>query len=208
MGVAKMQTNEELVRCIQTGERDKLVILWEQVHRLAIKTANRWIAATPGRGLEIEDYLQAAFIALISAVERFDMAYEGKFTTLYSVYLRKEYAAADGLISERQRRDPLRGYISLDIPIDKENPESGSLGELIPDPAAEAAMLSVDERDRQECLHMAMEKAISKLPEPQQTVIQDKYYRDMPVDQKTLRAAIRVLRHPSCSRDLREFLQV
>lgn len=200
-----MQTNEELVRCIQAGERDKLVTLWEQVRRLAIKTANRWIAAIPGRGLEIEDYLQAAFIALIQAVERFDMTYEGKFTTLYSVYLRKEYAAADGLISERQRRDPLRGYISLDIPIDKENPESGSLGELIPDPAAEAAMLSVDERDIHERLHMELEKAISTLPETQQTVIRDKYYREMPVEKKALNAALRALRHPSCSRELRKF---
>lgn len=203
-----MQTNEELVQRIQAGEMDKLIILWQQVSRLAIKTANRWIAATPGRGLEIEDYLQAAFIALIQAAERFDAASDNKFTTLYFVYLKKEYAAADGLISQRQQRDPLRGYISLDIPIDKENPESGSLGELIPDPAAEAAMLSVDERDSQERLRTAMEKAISKLPEIQQTAIRDKYYRELPVDAKTLSTAIRALRHPNVSRSLREFMKV
>ena len=49
-------TNEELAVMVQSGDRDALLVLWEQVRRLVWKYANRW-AVYGGNGVEAEDLL-------------------------------------------------------------------------------------------------------------------------------------------------------
>ena len=66
-------TNEELVMLIQSGERDRLIELWQQIRRMALKEAVRW-AAYRSNGVELDDLEQAGFIALMRAVDGFDPA--------------------------------------------------------------------------------------------------------------------------------------
>lgn len=197
-------SNEELAAMIQSGERERLIELWQQIRRMALKEAVRW-AAYHSNGVELDDLEQAGFIALMRAVDSFDPAAGARFSTWYHRILRTEFAAATGRRTEKQRRDPLDAAVSLDVPVGED--EGGTtLGELVPDPAAEAAVLDVEHREYLCRLHAALETAIVTLPLDLQTAIRGRYYRGETVDANAHNKALRMLRAPKCSRALRTYL--
>lgn len=179
-----MATNEELAAA---GD---LLPLWEAVQRLVWKQARRWAGIG---GAEMEDLVQVGFIAMMEAVRTFNPE-AGAFSTWLCLHIRREFTEATG----RRRRDPLQGAVSLDVPLDEE--DGSTLGELIPDPTAEAAVLEVAERDRRERIRAIL----GELPEDQRRAVVDRYYLGRTVDKKVHAAALRQLRHPSMSRRLRE----
>lgn len=200
-----MASNEELAQMVKSGERDRLIELWRQIRRMALKEAVRW-AAYHSNGVELDDLEQAGFIALMRAVDGFDPAAGARFSTWYHRILRTEFAAATGQRTEKRRRDPLDAAVSLDVPVG-ENEDGTTLGELVPDPAAETAMLDAEERMQQERLHAALEAAIlSTMPPDLQAAIRGRYYRGEIVDANAHNKALRALRNPRCSRLLKEYL--
>ena len=111
---------------------------------------------------------------------------------------------ACGVQTERARRDPLRcSPLSLDAPAPG-GEDNSDLGELVADPAAAAALENVDELDRRERLHNALETALQQLPEAQQTAVRSQVLPGLPVDRAALSAALRALRRPRLSRPLLE----
>lgn len=101
--------------------------------------------------------------------------------------------------------EPIDNAISLETPLtDEENADV--LGDLIIDTAAEKAIDAVAEADMAQRLHKALETAIDTLPEPQKTAIVQRYYMGERADNKALNAALRALRRPNISRELRGFL--
>lgn len=77
--------------------------------------------------------------------------------------------------------------------------DSDMFADLIPDPAAEAAIEGVDVR-------LGVAEVLAELPEEQQRAVMGKYWHDLTVDKKTLNAAMKRLRHPDCSRRLKAYL--
>lgn len=197
-------SNEELVALIQGGERDKLVELWRQVRRMALKEAVRW-AAYRSNGVELEDLEQAGFIALIRAADSFDPTAGARFSTWYYPIVKDEFQRATGRRTERQRRDPLDAAASLDVPVG-EDTGSTTLGELVPDPGAVQAFEDIVEQMQKEQLHAAPETAIAILPSELQAAIRGRYYRGEAVDTNAHSKALRMLRAPKCSRALRAYL--
>lgn len=197
-------SNEELVGLIQSGERDRLMELWQQVRRMALKEAGRW-AAYRSNGVELEDLAQAGFIALMRAADSFDPTAGCRFSTWYYPVMKDEFQRAAGRRTEKQRRDPLHSAASLDIPVG-EDEDSTTLGELVPDPAAEAAMLGVERREDLRRLHAALEAAVAILPPDLQTAIRARYYCGEIVDANAHNRAMRMLRAPKCFKALRVFL--
>ena len=66
-------TNEELATIIQAGERAHILTLWEQVRRFAYRQSKRWYLALGSRaGMDLEDFHQVAFLALLEALEGWD----------------------------------------------------------------------------------------------------------------------------------------
>ena len=197
-------TNEELAVLIQNGERDKLLELWEQVRRFAWGQAKRW-AAYRDSGMELEDFMQTGFLALLDAVQRYDPL-GGKFLTMYNLRLKNAFTEAAGLRTQRMAQDLLRHAISLDTPLTDVLGDPRTLADVTIGPAAEVEMEDVDERDRQVRLRAALEAALAKLPEDQHEAIRDKYYRGQRVDSKAHAAALRALRQPSASRELKAYI--
>lgn len=187
-------TNEELAVLVQAGQADVLA-LWKQVRRFAIQRARRMERAVGVRGgVTVEDLTQEGFLALLDALERWKPECEHTFITYFGTSLKKAFWECCGMRSEKQNRDPLRDCISLDQPANPDDPDSGTLGDLQPDPAA---MVDID-------LRVTMEWAISQLPVAHQAVIREKFwYGRQPADTKLLQAALKNLRHPSISRTLR-----
>lgn len=193
-------SNEELVELIQAGDRDRLLELWEQVRLLVLKFARKW--AGIGR-LELDDLMQCGFIAMMEAAATYDGS--AAFTTWLGWYIKKEFNIACGQRTERQRREPLLNAKSLDEPLTGAE-DSGTLGDLVADPAATAAFEAVEDDGRQQLLYATLMDAVGALPENQRQAVRCKYWKQERVDTKTLNAALKRLRHPSVSRQLLAYM--
>lgn len=196
-------TNEELAAIVQSGERDRLIELWQQVRRMALKEAVRW-AAYHSNGVETDDLEQAGFLALMRAVDSFDPTAGAGFSTWYYHFLKTEFERATGRRTEKQQRDPLNDAASLDAPITEDS--DLSLGDAVADPYAEVAIEDVDRRLDQHRLHAALETAIATLPPELQLVIRGRYFRGEIVDANAHNKAMRLLRTPKCSQALKAYL--
>ena len=128
-------TNEELVALIQSGERDKLPELWEQVERFVAQQARRRHLLSGGAGgVEAENLYQSGYIALVAAVDSYDPAAGRAFIGWLALALKTAFAEAGGCRSIKQARDPLRHAGSLDVPVSED--DNTMIGDLIADPGA------------------------------------------------------------------------
>lgn len=201
-------TNEELARQIQQGERGLILSLWEQVRRFALQQARRWAYLGRG-GVTMEDLEQAAFLALLDALEGWKSA-EGQFLTWYGLRLKSVFAEATGQRTQRDRKDPLDRALSLEAPVGDED-DTLTLADVIPDPQAEAAMERIGVWD-------ALYTAVEGLPAPQREELRRRYWLGQSTAEisaatgsteqevrKLEAAALRTLRHPRVSRSLRVY---
>ena len=106
--------------------------------------------------------------------------------------------AATGYNSKRSRFDPLQIAVILDAPLSDDD-DSDTFADLIPDPAAEAAIEGMD-------IRLGVAGVLAELPEEQRKAVYDKYWCDLQVDARTHAAAMKRLRHPDCSRRLKAYL--
>lgn len=199
-------TNEDLAKAIQTGDQDKLLELWEAVRRFAWQQTRRWAGIG---GMDAQDYLQTAFLALLEALEGWDSS-RGNFFAWYSLRLKGAFTEAAGLRTQRERRDPLQGYLSLDAPLTDDEGDPLHLSDLIPDPAAERQINAVAERDFMAKRKAAVRLAVSQLSQQERRVLYSRYWRGNTVEETAMaleipkktaymieKKAIRQLRHPS-----------
>lgn len=199
-------SNEELAAAIQAGDIGHLLQLWEQVRRFAVKQAGRWCRALGDRaGVTQEDLTQCAFLALLDAPSGYNPE-GGSFIGWYAMSLKSAFTAACGVRTQRDRQDPMRSALSMDAPLTDTEGDPFTLADVTEDPSAEAAIQSVEERDRIQRLHDALEAAIETLPGDQQTAIREKYYCGGTADTRTVNTALRALRQPRISWKLREYL--
>lgn len=140
-------SNEELVAQIQAGAVEDMATLWEQVVQLVKWKAKRIMTALELRGspcgVDFEDLVQSGYPALVAAVEHYSPD-KGAFSTWFMYHLQKEFAEITGFRTNRSRNDPLNTAYSLDTPLDAEDAESSSFGELIQDKQATANMEAVE----------------------------------------------------------------
>ena len=193
-------SNEEIAVLAQTGDKDALLTLWAQVRRLAWKFIPRWRAATTAGGLEDADLEQIAFVGLMRAVDSFRPDAEWRFSTIFVRAVQNELAAAVGR-TDRQLSDPLRFAVSLDLPASPDADEELRLADMLEDPQAAEAFRRAE-------VFGALEPFLSDLPADQQAALYRRYWLELPpgeTDRRSHDAALRALRHPSRSRQLREF---
>ena len=197
--------SSEIAKAVQAGESGTLE-LWIAVRRLALKFAIRWERALDGQsGMDRDDFTQIAFLAMLDAVKSWD-SQAGAFNTWFVIILKGAFTEAAGLRTARERNDPLRSAQSLDAPVTDENGEEVEGSDIVPDSTAELPFLAVDELDFMEKRREAVETALASLPEHQQEAIRAKYYREEKADMVAVNAALKHLRHPLRSKDLRPYL--
>ena len=211
-----MDTNQ-IAAAVQSRQAD-IMALWEAVRRFAYRQGNRWYLALGNRaGMEPEDFEQVAFLALLDALEGWEPG-EWSFLTVYGTTLKAAFATATGQRTQRDKRDPLQNCVSLDMPVAESEGDTLTLADAIPDPAAEAAFEDVDERDRLQRLHHALNRALQTLPETQRRAVVLRYFCGCTVEGTAERMemtraaasaaeqkALRLLRHPKISRELRGY---
>lgn len=199
-------STDQIAAAVRAGQADRLE-LWEAVRRFAYGRAYRWCKAAEGRGgVELEDLVQASFLALLEALETWDPE-AGAFLTLYALKLRAAFTEATGQRTQRDKLDPLDHALSLEAPLtDSESGDTFTLSDIIEDPAAVASFVDVEERDRRERLHRAMCAALGTLPKVQRAAVVGHFLCGQRTDTKARNAGLRVLRNPAVSRTLRVFL--
>lgn len=168
-------TNEELVTAIQSGQRNRLPELWDQVERFIFQQAGKRARALNGYGgVTQEDLYQCGYFALLAAVETFTPG-EGSFIGWLAFALRNTFAEAAGYKSKK--RDPLNMAASLDMPLENEDGGgTATLGDLQADENAAQDFENAEQGLWQEQLHTALENALAQLPADGQATIQARFY--------------------------------
>ena len=135
-------SNEELANLIHDGEHERIIELWEQVKRFAMKKANKWLMAYKSRSdVDFDDLVSTAYISMCEAVESYKQN-KGAFLSWYDYYLSGSFSALYGMRTERQKNDLLNTATSLDIPVGIT--EDCSLSEIVPDPDSARAFENVE----------------------------------------------------------------
>lgn len=183
-------TNEELVQQIRAGARNLLPELWEQVERFVAVQANKRLLLSGGLGgVEFEDLYNSGYIAMVIAADSFDPDAGCSFIGWLALTLKTAFAEAGGYRSRKQARDPLHRADSLDAPL-SDDPDSGTLAGLLPDPTAESAFEDTESQIFREQLRAALDRALAALPEQQRDALQRKYYGGQTLNQTAAAAGV------------------
>lgn len=193
----QQDTNAALAALAAAGNSFALGQLWEInqgfLHRLFWQWYSKNKATADSHGLTLEDFDQEAFFAVQAAAQAYDPA-KGSFLTLLSYYVQAQInrvvcgehcrtcTTEDGK-QLRLSANPLDDCTSLDTPLDSNDTESNTLGDLQEDPAASQAFQTAEDELYTEELHAALEEALNKLPERTAHVLRRRYY-----DQQTLQS--------------------
>lgn len=206
-------TNEELAALLQDGSggEDELLCLWDQVRRFAASQARRWARAS---GIDIDDLMQEAFVALMDALGTWNRD-TGMFLTWYTILLKGAFTEAVGLRTARQRNDPLRGAVSLDAPVGHDAEDTFTMLDILADPTAEREMDGLVERDFTEERSQVLRRLLDQLSETQRQAVWlihavgltvPQAAARLQLDAATVRSAadsgLRLLRRPANARQL------
>ena len=175
-------SNEELAIAIRQGDQGRTLERWEQVNGLVKRKAMQIMTALQlsgnPRGVEFDDLYQTGYLAMVAAVETYSPE-RGAFSTWFMFHLKTAFSEATGYRTKNARCDPLNTAGSLERPVQSDEPDGGTLGELVPDSRAADAIENVEESVYHEQLHKAIEGAISELSPDNAQVLRLRYWGDM-----------------------------
>lgn len=173
-------TNEALAARAKAGDKEAAAQLWQQNRGLMGIWGRRLYTAYRGRatasGVTLEDVEQIGFLAVAAAACGYDTAQGTQFTTYLAYHFRREFFALVGLRTERQKQEPLCRACSLDAPIDAEDAEGTTRGELVPDAGAAAQMENAEEKIWTEQLHAALEDSLQAIDPRLASVLRQRYF--------------------------------
>ena len=174
-------TNEELVMKIREGSTDLYSVLWEQVHDyIASMALRRLRSVTKDSEADADDLIQSGYIALTEAVKAYDPETGYNFLTFLTYHLKTAFNETCGVRTKRKACDPIHRAASLDVPVDPDDPDGETRGDLIPAPGdTEQTIVDKVYRER---LRDAEERLLSRLSESAADVIRSKFFDNEPVE--------------------------
>ena len=155
-----MISNEELALRIKNGEAEYIPELWEQVRRYVEMRARRYAQNMENHCADVDDLTQAGYFAMLAAVRYYEPERGANFLTCLTWALQNELAAVAGVRSAR--RDATVYADSLDAPL-TDDPEDGTLHNLLADSRAQEPFLAVEEESYTRAVHDALETALNGL---------------------------------------------
>lgn len=168
-------TNEELYMKIKNGDDGLLPELWEQVRKFIAMKARDYIYKFDNpHGCEMDDLIQAGFLAVIAAIKYYKPEAGYKFTTFLGYNLKNAFKSAMGIRSEK--RDWLNYAESLDVPVSEGSDMTllDKIGDLTPRKATIEEEI-VENVWNQE-LRAALDDAMNILSKSQKELLVLNYY--------------------------------
>jgi len=168
-------SNEELAQLAQEGDQDAIVQLWDKVKRLVrMKARYRLPADGHTSRIELDDLMQAGYIAMMGAVKDFDPASGYAFTTYLTNHLKSAFARELGY--KTSRRDALLQAVSMDAPIGSSDAgDNLTIAGMLEAPdAAETFENMLDRMTIEQAFNTVIEH-VERLDAPQADVIKKHY---------------------------------
>ena len=175
----RRMTNEQLAAFIKQGGNEELIpILWERIRKLMYMKSDRVYSALQSRfnqcGYDVWDLKQSCYTAFLKAIEGYKPESGNKFTAYLSYPFRTAVQELTGMRTQKQKQEPLNSCASLDMPLNKDEPEKLTLADTIADDNAVNAPERVELEDDYRVLH----EAVDRLKEPQNRVINAYYFEN------------------------------
>lgn len=217
-----MPSNEELALQVQQGDSAATEALWEAVKKLCYKIAadflNHYTASCTASGITLDDLQQESFFAMLNAAKAFNPDKGYKFTTYLHYPLQNCFKALAGIRSGTAPR-PLNNADSLDREVEGAEGDISTRLNLIPDPAAEAALQEAEDAQFEQQTTQAVRQALASLPGSEREAVTLHHLRGltykatgerMSVSAERARQlcsrGLHLLRHPKRSRILLGFV--
>lgn len=211
-------TNEELAVMAKTGDIESANKIYEAVNKLLFLFAYRFYirnsALCKRTGAELDDLKQAAYLAMLDAIDKYAPEREYAFNSYLPICCRNRFHE---LCGTNRKRNPLDFCGSLDEPL-KEGENELLLGDTLPDERAEKEINDVAERDYNEHRKRDISRALSLLPKDEREIIRKLYWQHCTVSQageamgleeqsarRLYEHAIRDLRRYGCRRYLDQY---
>lgn len=173
-------TNEELVSEVQSGKRERLCDLWQQVERFVSMQAGKRARKLNGFGGVTEDDLyQTGFLAMVAAAEKYDPDAGMSFIGFLAFYLRSYFAEAAG--HRTSRRDSLNFSVGLEEPVP--GTDDLTISDMVEDASAAADFEDVEHKIWLEQLHAALDRALEQIPEEEADVLRRRFYDEQTISQ-------------------------
>ena len=100
--------NEEMVKAIQEGKKEYMVLLWNQCEKFIEYQADMYLRQFPDHYKEQKnDMVNESYFALLNAVESFDPE-QGSFVSYLTWHLRNAFCKALlGGVTDKKKKDPI-----------------------------------------------------------------------------------------------------
>lgn len=152
-----------IIRC-QHGERAPLIVLWDAVQPIVLKTAAAFLENSQSvGGYMFDDLCQEGYLALVITIETFSAGPNANFYGLFKTILIHRFARCTNR-STCKRPKVLDCAASLDAPL-TDSANSGVLRGIIPDGKDDIGLII--HRIWLEDLRSALEQALSCIPKEQ-----------------------------------------
>ena len=175
-------TNEELARKVKEGEPWATLELWEAVKRFVEMKAKAYYAQRGNNfRVELPDLTQAGFLAMLDAVEIFDIERGGSYIGMLDLALKKRFAEVAGIRSSK--RDALQYADSIDRTLIDEDPDGPTLADTLEDPGGEYAFCLVEYRDYIRYVRLLINAALGRLTPHSQWYIRRFYWGVMTLEE-------------------------
>lgn len=166
------------VRAVQAGEPGATLKLWEGVRRFVAKSAYKWAHNSNGRTPH-EDLMQAGFLAMLDAVDKFDPERGGGgFLAVLRLTLKTRFAEESGI--RTTRRDALHYAESADAPAYEDGP---TVEDTVPDRSAALAFAGVEYGDFLDYCRRIIGAALGSLTPAQAATVRLHYLDGLTLDE-------------------------
>lgn len=209
--------NEELACLIQSGKRERIPELWQQVEKFISMQAGKRARQLEGfGGVTAEDLYQSGFLALVEAVDTFDLGAGRSFVSWLSVHLKTAFAEAAGYRSTRRDMLDYAGDLDVELP----DMDGVTVADTVSDPNAAMAFEDMEDKVWREQLHAVIEDAFGSIPEERADILRRRFYQkqtlaqiaaetDSSVEKIRLKEnrALQAMRNPRILRELEQFIE-
>lgn len=166
------RNNEELAARIKAGEKSLLPILWGQCRRTVTILAAKYRGVMEKNAfVDMEDFIQCGYFAMLAAVEAYGPEKGYKFNSYINFKYKKQVYEMFGNVREGDRRIFPAAASSLNVTLENDGHETELL-DMLEDENAGSIEADYEKKEMQQIVRAA----VGRLPELERHVIQEIYF--------------------------------
>lgn len=160
------RSNEELALLIQSGQKEHVPRLWEQVQDFIKYLADKHLLNYPPECRQLHgDMVNQAYFHFLKAIEGYRED-KGKFANYLTYHVKNAFSEVLQGRTSRTKNEPLNSAVSLDTPI--EGTEDLTLADMLIDTQSEEYYRRLEDVDLWQSVHELLRQAIENIPEEYQ----------------------------------------